>query len=409
MNKVKTLIEVLAWILSFYIIVILILIGINHHINSKYSSQLVKMEYDNNIGSWLLPEKNENMILQKAGIKKGDNLFIYGSSELSTTDIFTHPNNFFKDKSDGFQVNLIGRGHCQSLIHAINMGSLGKKLKGQKLVFIISPQWFEKDGADNKGFAMNFSESQFYKYMLNDNISKTNKLYLTERVKKLTKNDERLFQDNVFSQLYSYNTFCTDIALDSIKPYYFIRDQFLNIQDEREAVSVMKNKKYLGKDEKAGTKRNFNWDSELKLAENEGKSNATDNDFGAINKYYDTYIKNDLEKDKGMYKNDSYLVSPEYDDLKLFLNTCKDNGIKPLIVSVPVNGRWYDYCEFPKEGRQGCYKKIKDMVESYNFDFLDLSNHEYDKYFLKDIMHLGWKGWVYIDKAIDEYYYSSGK
>ncbi|MHA4074727.1 D-alanyl-lipoteichoic acid biosynthesis protein DltD, partial [Bacillus cereus] len=27
-----------------------------------------------------------------------------------------------------------------------------------------------------------------------------------------------------------------------------------------------------------------------------------------------------------------------------------------------------------------------------------------DKYFLKDHMHLGWKGWVYIDEAIQQFY-----
>lgn len=29
---------------------------------------------------------------------------------------------------------------------------------------------------------------------------------------------------------------------------------------------------------------------------------------------------------------------------------------------------------------------------------------EYEDYFLKDVMHLGWKGWVYVDEAIDKYY-----
>ncbi|MCY8210741.1 hypothetical protein MOC18_04865, partial [Bacillus spizizenii] len=25
-------------------------------------------------------------------------------------------------------------------------------------------------------------------------------------------------------------------------------------------------------------------------------------------------------------------------------------------------------------------------------------------YFMKDTIHIGWKGWVYVDKAIDEFY-----
>ncbi|PEC93295.1 hypothetical protein CON17_30125, partial [Bacillus thuringiensis] len=30
--------------------------------------------------------------------------------------------------------------------------------------------------------------------------------------------------------------------------------------------------------------------------------------------------------------------------------------------------------------------------------------HEYDKYFLKDTIHLGWKGWIYFDEAVQKFY-----
>ncbi|MED0819055.1 D-alanyl-lipoteichoic acid biosynthesis protein DltD, partial [Bacillus paranthracis] len=30
--------------------------------------------------------------------------------------------------------------------------------------------------------------------------------------------------------------------------------------------------------------------------------------------------------------------------------------------------------------------------------------HEYDKYFLKDTIHIGWKGWVYFDEEIQKFY-----
>ena len=37
-------------------------------------------------------------------------------------------------------------------------------------------------------------------------------------------------------------------------------------------------------------------------------------------------------------------------------------------------------------------------------DYLDLSGHDYDKYYLRDVMHLGWKGWVEVDRALCEFY-----
>lgn len=40
----------------------------------------------------------------------------------------------------------------------------------------------------------------------------------------------------------------------------------------------------------------------------------------------------------------------------------------------------------------------------YNVKLADFSQKEYEIYFLRDIMHLGWKGWVYLDRAVYEFY-----
>ncbi|MEH7351309.1 D-alanyl-lipoteichoic acid biosynthesis protein DltD, partial [Gottfriedia acidiceleris] len=31
------------------------------------------------------------------------------------------------------------------------------------------------------------------------------------------------------------------------------------------------------------------------------------------------------------------------------------------------------------------------------------SNHEYDKYFFRDSLHLSLKGWVYVDQAMESF------
>ncbi|OPG94643.1 D-alanyl-lipoteichoic acid biosynthesis protein DltD, partial [Chryseobacterium mucoviscidosis] len=76
-------------------------------------------------------------------------------------------------------------------------------------------------------------------------------------------------------------------------------------------------------------------------------------------------------------------------------------GAEPLFISVPVHGKFYDYTGFPKKGRTDFYKKIKKEIEQEGFQVADLTNHEYDPYFLKDTLHLGWKGWVYVDQEIE--------
>ncbi|MBJ8128279.1 D-alanyl-lipoteichoic acid biosynthesis protein DltD, partial [Bacillus cereus] len=81
--------------------------------------------------------------------------------------------------------------------------------------------------------------------------------------------------------------------------------------------------------------------------------------------------------------------SPEYEDLQIVLDLLKQSGAKPLFISVPVKGPWYDYAGFPKERREAYYKKVHEQIEKAGYPIADFSNHEYDKYFLKDHMHLG--------------------
>lgn len=55
-------------------------------------------------------EKITGEYLVELSAAQDDTLLIFGSSELRTTYIPTHPANFFADKRAGFQVDLIGRG-----------------------------------------------------------------------------------------------------------------------------------------------------------------------------------------------------------------------------------------------------------------------------------------------------------
>ena len=49
------------------------------------------------------------------------------------------------------------------------------------------------------------------------------------------------------------------------------------------------------------------------------------------------------------------------------------------------------------------YKKVREQVEKAGYPVVDFSGHEYDKYFLKDTIHLGWKGWIYFDEAVQKF------
>lgn len=170
------------------VLFIVILIVLNYgciEFADRYYDKKVKDGYCDSAGDLCDTDKNQGMILQEISVDKKDNLIIFGSSELGTQFISQHPSNLFKDKKDGFQINLIGRGYCQSFIQNMDILSMANHFKDKKVVFILSPQWFNSSGLTSNTFNMNFSNVQFYSIMFNKDIDKRTKLKVALRVREL--------------------------------------------------------------------------------------------------------------------------------------------------------------------------------------------------------------------------------
>lgn len=382
------------------IIAIVLSVTVTVKIANKYYTEKINNIYYDQMGDDLIDEKNRGIQLQKKSLQLADNLLIYGSSELSTNSIPTNPGNFFKHKANGFQINLVGKGYCQDITHAINFGALSNELKGKKVVFIISPQWFTKNGIEEKQFLMNFSELQFYSFMNNKNIKDDLKLEMVNRVKPFLKSTEETY---LYAQLYLGNSVFHKIAFNILHPYFQFKYYVLETKEKR-TTYLQLNKYSLCKP--VGDKKlvSFNWQEELKKAEKVGKSKVSNNKYYICDEYYDKYIKEQYNNCRDSNKGELSIDSPEYKDLELLLKLCKSQGINPLFVSVPVNGRWYDYTGFEKSERTAYYNKINNLLALYGFKVVDLSDKEYEPYLLCDVMHLGWKGWLYIDKEISRYF-----
>ncbi len=221
-----------------------------------------------------------------------------------------------------------------------------------------------------------------------------------ERIIKLSGGESSLQRTNILSDLYLKNNFVSNAVLSIMKPYYNFRHRLLRIRDKHKALKTLK--KY--KNMEQSTPRYIDWDKENENAEKMGQEACTNNDFYVYNEYYDTYIKPKLNTLENSYVNVDLMKSKEWDDYELFLKTCKELGLKPYFIIVPTNGFYYDYLGLSKEKRTQFYDKLESMAKDYGFDYLDMRQKEYEPYFFKDIMHLGWKGWIYVSKKITEYY-----
>lgn len=362
--------------------------------------------YSDALGDDNYIEKILGIHLVKESAARDDNIIIYGSSELRTLDISTHPVNFFADKRTGFQVNLVGRGSCQSLIHAINIASTGDSLAGKKVVLITSPQSYVEGGIAPDLFAANFSELQYMELMLDPSVSDDIKEYISLRVHELIGEYAAITGNNPYSNkpadLMSNQRECT-VGSYLLRPYYRLSRRLLSLKDK---ISSGKLIARLDADAiKPPLLRDINWGDELEQAVLDGVGASANNDFGMLDDYYTTYVGRKLAQMEGKEADLSYSISKEYGDLKVLLDICKLKGIEPLFVHVPMHGAWSDFTGFSADRREEYYGNVRDIVGSYdNVQLVDLTEYEYEEYFLCDVMHLGWKGWLEVDKAIDEYF-----
>lgn len=363
-------------------------------------------DYPDSLGSDPnVTEKITGLYLTRQAAEEPDTLLIFGSSELKTTDICTHPANFFADKRCGFQVDLIGRGSCQSLVHALAIAAGGDALNGKKVVLITAPQSYVEDGIAPDLFMANFSELQVLAMLEDDTISDEVKTYLSSRIQTLIdryneENGTSLQQSTAAGLLTKAkgNAFLSSLLL----PYRALSYWALDCKDRLEARAVMRGFSDVAAPQDG---KEIDWAAEEEAALAQAAEMVTNNDFYMQDDYYSTYVGRKLDQQAGKDAALSYDVSPEYDDLRCLLEICRQKHMEVLFVHVPMNGSWNDYTGFTAERRESYYEKVRAITEEYdNMELLDLTQFEYEPYFLCDTMHLGWKGWLEVDRAIIEFY-----
>ena len=382
---------------AFLIAIILVLIsvkGIDVYLKKQLTNNIDKLYYYNS------DIKNSNDYVMDNILKK-ETIVVLGSSELFSNDEIAYPPYLYNYGYSNYNSILMGRGYMQSIHHAMSIGALSNNIKNNKVVLIISPQWFTEAHLSSDIYSSRFSEANYIEFLKNKNISKENKMKVAERLESLLTSDPtELEKINKYEDIYLYHNDVNPINFLKIKIY----DGFINLKNNYNLTKEFKNinnsinyNNYVDANE-------INYNKLLEKAESIAKIQCTTNEFGISDNYFNTYVKDNLESRKNSEQNSSYVKSKEYDDLQLFLDICKDLKIEPLLISVPVNGRWYDYTGFSKEDRNQYYQNIRDIASKNKVELADFSDKEYELYFLKDIMHLGWKGWVYLDEAIYNFY-----
>ena len=320
-------------------------------------------------------------------------LVLLGSSELTATiNERYHPNKIFN--YEDFNIMQIGTGYSQNIVQASTLGSIEGAMKNKKVAIVESVQWFAKGGLQNDAFLNKASQEHIYNTMINDKISKKTKEKLINRVIELTSNSKA--QNDIYRKYKEY--FIGNKGS-------FIGEKMLALDND---IYSFKNKIqfYVNKDKinypfSGKNTPNYDWNSLTNNFVEEVKKTTNNNEYAVDNKYYNTYLAKNYSTFRDSNKGISYLESPEYTDYEIFLDVAKELGMKVEVIIFPVNGKWNDYTGVSKEMREQAYRNIEEMAKKYdNVKVLNYGNREYDDYFLFDVMHVGVKGWMEVEREL---------
>lgn len=407
----KKILKILASLIVIIVLVCIFYTTYSAFLESKI--EVLYKEKENLLSTDNSPEKNRGSAWIDKSISD-DTLVVFGSSELDKNIDQNIKNNFPNDKYKG-NVSCIGTRHVQNLVHSIDIGGNYNSFKGKNLVLIESMQWFYGDEIKADGFMANFSKIQFYKFMRNSSISEKNKIYLCNRFLNLEETRmESLRKDgkgeeydypkiHIYAKLYTSKNYAYKAVYQLIRPYYYFEYKVLSLKDKYNTYKLFKDLKI--KDNNSKPEFITDWDMQLDKATEDGRKACTNNDILVNDAYYDKYFRDRWDSLKDSKKDMPLLKCNEWNDYKFLLSVCKELGLKPYIINTASNPRYYDYIGITKDKRDSYYERIDDLAKECDMPIYNgLIPKENEPYVYLDVMHLGWRGWIYVTKSTVEYF-----
>lgn len=313
---------------------------------------------------------------------------IYGSSELEKDDPFNPAillNNRNQVSKKPF---LIGTGGSTDLVNAVELGSQYGNLKDKKMAFIVSPQWFTKNGLTQDNFKARISKAQLNQLFNQEQLSPELKQRYAKRLLQFKDVENRAYLEKVAQgktqKNKNYLSKFNDEQLkkiEAIKSVYPLRKSPVSHIDPI-------------------TSKNDSWNDMMTEAKVYGAKHTKTNEFGIRDEYWDLIKKHKRKINRNHEFREN---SPEFKDLELLVDTLREAGADVDYIIIPSNGKWYDHIGIDKDRRQKIYQKIDKTIVDHGGQTYDMSDKDYEPYVVSDAVHIGWKGWVYITKNIDEH------
>lgn len=376
-------------ILAFVLLIILFSLPIGGH-HSKRTEQKAAVS----LSPVVL--KNQSIKQQAFADQQANYVPYFGSSELRRFDRF-HPS-IMAARYHNYTPFLMGAKGAQSLPQFFNITTMEGQLQDKKAVYIVSPQWFVKQGIMPAAFKYYNGSLADLTWLKKANPKSPYDQYVAKRLIKMLGNDG------------SISSYAAKIAKGhSLSKWDLtvinVRLSLLQHQDQLfSGIQLNNNYDRFIKPQIKQLPAKYDVNHLYSEAKQDGRHEANNNKFHVKNTFYNQKVKPDLKKLRGSQRKFNYQRSPEYGDLQVVLNQFNNNQTNVMFVIPPVNAEWEKYTGMDMQMYYRTVDKIKFQLKQQGFNnVLDLSHDGDQPYFMEDTIHIGYAGWVKFDQATSQF------
>lgn len=365
----------------------------------------IEERYVHELAPDLSDAKLQGVVLQEEAFAQPDLLVLYGSSEL----VKEMPNNavqFFQDYPTGFRVFPVGQPGVTSLAVLQRVAAVGENIRGKKVAFSISPGWFFTESFDPAWYEGNFSHLQAYELAFNSELSPGLTRDIARRMLDYPKTLQNHWLLEFGLKRLARGTMFDRVLYAAAWPLGRTQTAIGRMQDHLEAsLHILAEDAKLSAPERRGL-RALNWNDLLKRAAQFTVNNTALRDKQrelAKNKQKLAHENKALQTEKFLTKVGK---AREWTDLELLLRSFRELGADPLLLSMPVEDIRLEVYGVSDKARTTYLRRLDTLADRYDVPLLDFRDQSRNPTFMVDFLdHLSPQGWVYYNKALDDFYH----
>ncbi len=365
----------------------------------------------------LAPIKNQGTALQQAALDSGCLLPVYGSSELNLLAAYTrpfHPTILFHDRPTGFTIFPVGKAGTTCLIVLQKLAAVGPALQGRKVAISLSPCFFfQTIPVRADAYAGNFSDLHAGELAFDTRLSLRLRQDAARRMLQFPATlANRPLLRFALENLASGSPFSL-ACYDAVLPLGIMHNAILRYQDHWNVVSYLWQhpEKPLSPKSPRGAPP-LEWPLLHQQAVASYRPHSNNNAFGLDNDKWDAKFRQDMLQPRNTGPEEVFRStlerSHEWLDLELLLRELNELGARPLLLSMPIHGGWFDYQGVTYTARRAYYEKLRAISARYHAPVVDFADHDADQSFCCDPKgHLAPNGFVYYNQVFDGFFHNA--